>query len=127
MKRLYSIALALASIFALTDASAQVSIDDVSTSEQRREFENDVKGQEVDAEYFSEAAYRAERLAIRRERNLVDFSANLHGTLTAYSKSWQAAGDNAVTILANINFLHTLRRVASPLQILPRQSSATTI
>lgn len=110
MKRLYSIALALAFIFALTDASAQVSIDDVSTSEQRREFENDVKGQEVDAEYFSEAAYRAERLAIRRERNLVDFSANLHGTLTAYSKSWQAAGDNAVTVLANINFLHTFKK-----------------
>ena len=40
----------------------------------------------------------------------MDFSANLHGSLTAYSKSWQAAGDNTVTVLANLNFLHTYKQ-----------------
>lgn len=109
MKRLY---IALASAFALftTAAQAQVSIDNVSTADQKAEFENDMKTQAVDAEYFSEAAYRAERFAIRKERNTIDFSANLHGSLTAYSKSWQASGDNAITVLANINFLHTYKK-----------------
>lgn len=109
MKRLY-IALVSAFMLFAADAHAQVSIDNVSTDDKKAEFENDMKTQAVDAEYFSEAAYRAERLAIRRERNTIDFSANLHGSLTAYSKSWQASGDNAITILANINFLHTFKK-----------------
>ena len=109
MKKLY-IALASAFVLFTTAAQAQVSIDNVSTADQKAEFENDMKTQAVDAEYFSEAAYRAERLAIRKERNTIDFSANLHGSLTAYSKSWQASGDNAITVLANINFLHTYKK-----------------
>ena len=58
----------------------------------------------------SEAKRRAERLMIRQERNTVDFTANLHGSLTAFSKSWQAAGDNTITVLANLNFLHTYKQ-----------------
>lgn len=92
------------------DAYAQVSVDEVPAVDHKREFDNEMKSKEVEADYFSEANYRAERRAIRKERNLVDFSANLHGSLTAYSKSWQASGDNAITILANINFLHTFKK-----------------
>ena len=47
---------------------------------------------------------------LRKERNTIDFTANLHGSLTAFSKSWQAAGDNTVTILASVNFLHTYKK-----------------
>lgn len=92
------------------DAYAQVSVDEVPAVDHKREFDNEMKSKEVEVDYFSEANYRAERRAIRKERNLVDFSANLHGSLTAYSKSWQASGDNAITILANINFLHTFKK-----------------
>ena len=52
----------------------------------------------------------AERILRRQERNTVDFTANLHGSLTAFSKSWQAAGDNTITVLANLNFLHTYKQ-----------------
>ena len=109
MKRFYSIVLIVALLFSV-EAMAQVSIDEVATNPEKSEFENEMKSGEVDAEYYSEAAYRAERRAIRKERNNVDLSANLHGSLTAFSQSWQAAGDNAVTILANINFLHTFKK-----------------
>ncbi|MBQ5736608.1 MAG: DUF3078 domain-containing protein [Alistipes sp.] len=108
MKRLYTlIALVLMSSVC---AMAQVSIDEVKPTEEKAEFSNDIKTKTLDAEYDSEAVRRAERLAIRKERNTVDFSANLHGSLTAFSKSWQAAGDNTITILANINFLHTYKK-----------------
>lgn len=90
--------------------SAQVSIYDVVPESGMKEFENDLKHQAVDATYFSDAAYRAERRAIRKERNTIDFTSNLHGSLTAFSDTWQAAGDNTVTVLANANFLHTYKR-----------------
>ena len=109
MKR-FTILIIMALMTLAGNAYAQVSIDEVSTSEHKREFDNEMKSKEVEADYFSEATYRAERRAVRQERNLVDFSANLHGSLTAYSKSWQASGDNAITILANINFLHTFKK-----------------
>lgn len=90
--------------------SAQVSIDDVATEGNMKEFTNDVKQQSVDAEYYSDAVYRAERRAIRKERNTIDFTSNLHGSLTAFSDTWQASGDNTMALLANMNFLHTYKR-----------------
>lgn len=90
--------------------SAQVSIYDVVTESSMKEFENDLKYQAVDAAYFSDAAYRAERRAIRKERNTIDFTSNLHGSSTAFNDAWQAAGDNTITLLANANFLHTYKR-----------------
>ena len=108
MKKIYLTLLFVA--FAVTGALAQVSMDDVSAKSQKRGFENDMKVHQLDADYVSEAKLRADRLAKRKEHNTVDFTANLHGSLTAYSKSWQAAGDNTVTVLANINFLHTYKK-----------------
>ena len=108
MKRLY--ALILIATLCSVNAMAQVSIDEVKSNNEKAEFKNEMKTNDLDTEYYSEAKERAERLAIRKERNTVDFSANLHGSLTAFSKSWQAAGDNTVTILASLNFLHTYKK-----------------
>lgn len=98
-----------ATILCCGTLSAQVSIDEVSTESGKREFENDLKTQAVDAEYFSDAAYRAERRAIRKERNTIDFTTNLHGSSTSFNDYWQAAGDNTITVLANVNFIHTYK------------------
>ena len=108
MKKFYAIA-TLAALFMIGNATAQVSIDEVATTTEAT-FENEVKGDVVEADFVSEAKRRADRIALRKERNTVDFSANLHGSLTAFSKSWQAAGDNTITILANVNFLHTFKK-----------------
>ena len=91
-------------------AMAQVSIDEVKPTEEKATFTNELKTKTLDAQYDSDAVRRAERLAIRKERNTIDFSANLHGSLTAFSDSWQAAGDNTITILASVNFLHTYKK-----------------
>ena len=108
MKKIYLTL--LAALFGITGAVAQVSMDDINTEGDKPSFNNDMKVQELDPDYVSEAKLRADRIARRKEHNTVDFSANLHGSLTAYSKSWQAAGDNTVTVLANVNFLHTYKK-----------------
>ena len=107
MRKLYLTLMLVA--FGATAAMAQVSIDEVATAPEKT-FENDMKTEEVAAEYFSEASYRAERAAIRKERNTVDFTANLHGSLTAFNEAWQAAGDNTITVLANLNFKHIYKK-----------------
>lgn len=109
MKNLYTLVAMM--LLASLSATAQVSIDEeATTASETRSFSNEMKTEEVDANFFSKAEHRAERAAIRKERNTIDFSANLHGSLTAYSKSWQASGDNSVTILASVNFLHTYKK-----------------
>ncbi|MBO5882489.1 MAG: DUF3078 domain-containing protein [Alistipes sp.] len=108
MKKFYLTLMLVA--FATTAAMAQVSVDDVNTESKQRGFENDMKIHQLDADYVSDAKLRADRIAKRKEHNTVDFTANLHGSLTAYSKSWQASGDNTVTVLANLNFLHTYNK-----------------
>ncbi len=108
MKKFYAI-LALAMLVFMADATAQVSIDEV-TPKGEATFENEVKSETLSADYVSEVKRRAERMAIRKERNVVDFSANLHGSLTAFNQHWQAAGDNTITVLASVNFLHTYNK-----------------
>ena len=109
MKKIFTL-LALAMLVPATSLFAQVSVDNVSKPQDEVVFENNMKEADVSVNIDSEAKRRAERLMIRKERNTVDFTANLHGSLTAFSKSWQAAGDNTITILANLNFLHTYKQ-----------------
>lgn len=108
MKKIFAI-FVLAMLMPATQLFAQVSVDEVAQPEEPVVFENNIKQTDVTVEMESEAKRRAERLMIRRERNTVDFTANLHGSLTAFSKSWQASGDNTITVLANLNFLHTYK------------------
>ncbi len=110
--RRYLVVLAAAAVCVTGRVAAQVSVEDVRTDKQDRVFENDIKTQQVGADYYSEARYRAERAAIRKERNALEFTSNLQGSLTAFSESWQASGDNAIAILANVNFKHVFTKGA---------------
>ncbi|MBO5901192.1 MAG: DUF3078 domain-containing protein [Alistipes sp.] len=108
MKKIFTL-LVLAMIMPATNLFAQVSVDNVDTASEAVVFDNSMKQGDVSVDIDSEAKRRAERILLRQERNTVDFTANLHGSLTAFSKSWQAAGDNTITVLANLNFLHTYK------------------
>ena len=108
MKKIFTL-LALAMIMPATNLFAQVSVDNVDTASEAVVFDNSMKQGDVSVNIDSDAKRRAERILRRQERNTVDFTANLHGSLTAFSKSWQAAGDNTITVLANLNFLHTYK------------------
>ena len=68
--RRYLVVLAAAAVCVTGRVAAQVSVEDVRTDKQDRVFENDIKTQQVGADYYSEARYRAERAAIRKERKV---------------------------------------------------------
>lgn len=102
--------LAITLIASVFELSAQVTVDEVTTQTEKITFETQIKDTEVNTVTLADAQRRAERLTLRKERNTIDFTANLHGSLTAYSKSWQAAGDNTITVLGNVNFLHTYKQ-----------------
>lgn len=113
-KILYSI-FAIAALATTERASAQFTIDNVKTRPTSKEMVNHkdtVTRSEMSTEYFNQARYRAERAAIRKERNTFEFTASIQGTMTAYNDAWIAnsGGDNAVAALAKVLLKHDYKK-----------------
>lgn len=113
-KILYSI-FALAALAATERAAAQFTIDNVKTRPTSKEVvkhKDTVTRSEVSTEYFNQARYRAERAAIRKERNKFEFTASIQGTMTAYNDAWieNSGGDNAVAALAKVLLKHNYKK-----------------
>ena len=69
-------------------AAAQISVDKIEVHEDDVSFRDTLKTKSsVDADYFSPARYKAERAAIRKERNFLEISSGLQGALTSYNDS----------------------------------------
>ncbi|MBO5831416.1 MAG: DUF3078 domain-containing protein [Alistipes sp.] len=109
MKRFF-VTLLFATLLPNYELFAQVTIDNVATNDDTVAFESNMNKTDVSVDVETEAMRHAERLMQRKERNTVDFTANLHGSLTAFSDSWAASGDNTISLLANINFGHTYKK-----------------
>ena len=110
MKKFYSI-FAFALLMMATPAVAQVSIEAAApakTTEEGITFDDKVKQNEVKNEFSNEAQLRAERAAIRKERNKIEFNAALNGSLSNFNSKWQQVNGNAnaITGIANILFTH---------------------
>ncbi len=104
MKKFYTLVLMLLPFLGV---QAQISIDEVK-AEQRAEFRDSVKTTSADTEYYNEARYRAERAAIRKERNFLEIGAAVQGTLSSYNDAWIATsgGDNAIAVMATARLHH---------------------
>jgi hypothetical protein len=105
----------LAALTATERAAAQFTIDNVKTRPTSKEVVNHkdtVTRSEVSTEYFNQARYRAERAAIRKERNKFEFTASIQGTMTAYNDAWieNSGGDNAVAALAKVLLKHNYKK-----------------
>lgn len=112
MKHFYLI-LTLASLLAASvPASAQISIDEVNAQREGVTFRDRLKSTSVDADYFSLARYKAERAAIRKERNYLEVSGNLQGTLTSYNDPWisVSGGDNSIALVATFSLRHIFKK-----------------
>ena len=111
MKCFYGFIL-LASLAAAQSAAAQISVDEVGSDDHDVSFRNDVKAAAVEARFFNRARYRAERAAIRKERNYLEFGSGLQGTLTSYNDSWieTSGGDNAIAMIATLNLRHVFTK-----------------
>ncbi|MEF2791870.1 MAG: DUF3078 domain-containing protein, partial [Alistipes dispar] len=104
MKHFYLL-LALSSfLVSALPAAAQISIDEVNAEQEGVTFRDRLKSTPVDVDYFSLARYKAERAAIRKERNYLEIKADLQGSLTSYNDSWIAVsgGDNSIALTATL-------------------------
>lgn len=112
MKRFYRILLLLATVCVAGPAAAQFSVDEVEAPSDNVSFRDEMKSTPVSTEYFNRARYRAERAAIRKERNYLELSGGLQGALTAYNDSWVAVsgGDNSIALVATFNLKHTFTK-----------------
>ena len=93
--------------------AAQISVDKMELTQEDVSFQDTLrKNSSVDTEYFSLARYKAERAAIRKERNFLEISGGIQGALTAYSDSWiqTSGGDNSIALTAVFNLKHTFTK-----------------
>lgn len=91
--------------------------------------QNEVRPTTVDAQsYFSRARYRAERAAIRKERNTLEFGGGILGSVASYSDSWieTSGGDNSIGLAATLSCITPLPNSALPSKPSSMPSSATT-
>lgn len=112
MKQFYRF-LALVSLLAVSaPAAAQISIDEVNAERERVTFRDKLKSTSVDVDYFSLARYKAERAAIRKERNYLEFGGGLQGSLTSYNDPWisVSGGDNSIALVATFNLRHIFKK-----------------
>ncbi len=111
MKHFYAL-MAIAAMFVVQPAAAQISIDDVDAASQSVDFPNYLRPTSISVDYFSLPRYRAERAAIRKERNYLEFSGGLQGTLTSHNDPWisVSGGDNAIAVAANLSMKHTFEK-----------------
>ena len=102
----------LPALVAASSASAQFSIDEVEARQESTIFQSPVKATPVDFDYFNKARYRAERAAVRRERNTLELGGGLQGALTSYNDSWikVSGGDNSIALMANLFLNHTFTK-----------------
>ncbi|MBR0336535.1 MAG: DUF3078 domain-containing protein, partial [Alistipes sp.] len=102
MKRFYTLTI-LALLFSASSAFAQVSISGA-TPKTEATFTDKVKTEQVKVDYYSsDSQRRAERAAIRKERNKIEVNAGITGSLTNFNSKWQNVNGttNSITGIAN--------------------------
>ena len=105
MKQFYLLSTLLYALAISNPVSAQITIDEIKTDPSERILKNEVRPTTVDAQsYFSCARYRAERAAIRKERNTLEFGGGILGSVASYSDSWieTSGGDNSIGLAATL-------------------------
>ncbi|MBQ2027787.1 MAG: DUF3078 domain-containing protein [Alistipes sp.] len=110
MKKFFTL-LTLLTLFALAStgiANAQATVESATPQEQVT-FANQVKTEKDAPAFKSEAQIKAEKLALRKERNTVEFNATLNGSLAHFNDKWLKVNGNtnSLTGIGNILFTHT--------------------
>lgn len=110
MKRFFT--LFAASVFAcIGAASAQATVESATPQEQVT-FANEVKTDKDAPAFQSEAQLKAEKAALRKERNTIEFNATLNGSLSHFNNAWHAVNGttNTLTGVGNILFTHQYKK-----------------
>ncbi len=113
MKKTIRTLLVLAASGAMIPVAAQITVDKMEVHADDVSFRDTLKTKSsVDADYFSLARYKAERAAIRKERNFLEISAGVQGALTSYNDPWieTSGGDNSIALTAVFDLKHTFKK-----------------
>ena len=113
MKQTFRTLLLLLCTAAALPAAAQISVDKMEVTQDDVDFRDTLLTRtDVDPDYYNRARYRAERAAIRKERNYLEISGGVQGGLTAYNDSWIATsgGDNSIALTAVFDLKHTFKK-----------------
>ncbi len=112
MIRFLRFVLTLSLVLTMGSAYAQFSIDNVDVNRKPMVFKDKLRNDPVQATFYSDPLYRAERAAIRKERNYLEIGGGLQGALAAYNDSWVkvSGGDNSIAVLANAYLIHTFTK-----------------
>lgn len=110
-----SVILSAVVLLAATPAAAQLTIDDTAAPKATTEaqFKDEIKERDkVETEYTNDARERAERAIIRKERNYLEISAALNGTVTSFNDPWlqTKGGDNTIAAVATAHLLHNFKK-----------------
>ena len=111
MKKFYILTIVASVLFAAT-SYAQVSVS-AATPKTEATFSDKVKTETVKVDYDSSSAQkRAERAAIRKERNTIEFNAGINGSLSNFNSKWQSVNGstNSITGIANFLFTHNYKK-----------------
>ena len=110
MKKIFTL-FVLCALLLPAVAEAQVTVEAAAPKEQVA-FSNEVKTDEQKPAFSSEAQRKAERKAILKERNTIEFNASLNGSLSHFNNSWQSVNGttNTITGVASILFTHQFKK-----------------
>lgn len=107
MKRIFTL-FTLSALACIGVANAQATVVSAAPKEEVT-FVNKIKTDKAAPEFQSEAQIKAEKAALRKERNTVEFNATLNGSLAHFNDKWLSVNGNtnALTGIGNILFTHT--------------------
>ena len=107
MKRFFTL-FALCTFACVGISKAQATVESATPQEQVT-FANEVKTEKDAPAYKSEAQIKAEKAAIRKERNTIEFNATLNGSLAHFNDKWIKVNGNtnSLTGIGNVLFTHT--------------------
>ena len=110
MKRFFT--LFAASVFACIGvASAQATVESATPQEQVT-FSNEIKTDNSAPTFKNEAQIKAEKAALRKERNKFEFNATLNASLAHFNGYWRKVNGNtnSLTGVGNIIFTHQYKK-----------------
>ncbi len=111
MKRLFTI-LTLVATLSVSNLYAQFTVEDQTKTKSTGNvtLQNPLQNMDIATEFSSEAQARLERQRLRKERNYIELSLSLQGSMTSYNDAWlesSKGGSNTMSILGTFGMKHT--------------------
>ena len=105
MKRIFTLFAVIAACTSTANAQATV---ESATPQEQVTFANEIKTEKEAPAFKSEAQLKAEKAALRKERNTIEFNATLNGSLAHFNDKWLSVNGNtnSLTGIGNVLFTH---------------------